>query len=1014
MNLKKDKKPLILCITENEYKAIKRRFTVTNSEEYNSIIIEHGFLSNKPFSLSRLSEMGSRGRDSISHKLPLLLKYLKPSLVVELGICFGLKDDFKIQDVAICSYSVDYELAKINEKTNEHRTRTTQSDASIHAKLINFSLNTEFPFKVHNAIYACGDKIVNSQEFKNELKNSIPDAICGDMESYILGVCCESEKIPWTVIKGSSDDGVNKGDEYQLKAAENATIFFESFITKSSNIEGYFENEFEVNFKRSINFDLISKEIFNNNILEIQHVNNSRSSYQIHKHPEMSGAWVIVYISKAHSIPDIIRAVIRNGSSLSRIDVCIATKNEITPYYIKQYISLALNLGINNFFIADIGKFIFKRIVEKNTAASLISPPVNYVDQIVYRQDDSSTEGSKYARTFIYGSDKNSSNVKPISIILGQGGIGKTTFCLSLANMINNVARTDKRMFLITKTDILNNFSGETIDSISKLYMEYTRNRSGQSRPISHETFSLSLSCGSIILMIDGIDEIESALGDKFKMEPFLASIQDLNESLESCRVLITSRDSYSSRYLGIENSEVLYIKGFSASDIKAYTMHDTPQVKKRIIEFSHKIKNNDELVNPYLLHVVRQFHFNDSKENWESQEIATTRLDINIPFDYCLARAFMREIEKQSLHISIDDYYDLLNEIVIESNNRMGEEEFEYYIEFYLQRNGTTLPPRREPYLKFFLLREENGFTSVSHMEYVAHIMLNKLYGIFTNNGHIDESHIRIIRSLLGGPKSESYGLRGRLSSRLVGKDFPELSFEKILKEALNGVKRNGADITTQRAVHELHLLAFDYWNPKSSVERRKLLEKLHNKDSIEGMCILSDCPAIDFSDCVVRNSIFRHFRGLFNCKINEGTRFINCEFMDCSGNFKRENIRSETFIECKLDDGMRHLLYAGDDKRIETSVKFKSDVKQVLKSMRQGLGFLPTSINKIKSQSNLVSGKSYEEFLRIMCESKVLESHRELFSVVKAAELDAIALCEEGHAQGAISGLIKSLCGT
>lgn len=43
MAIKKDKKPLLICITDNEYKAIKRRFTVTNSEENNAIVIEHGF-----------------------------------------------------------------------------------------------------------------------------------------------------------------------------------------------------------------------------------------------------------------------------------------------------------------------------------------------------------------------------------------------------------------------------------------------------------------------------------------------------------------------------------------------------------------------------------------------------------------------------------------------------------------------------------------------------------------------------------------------------------------------------------------------------------------------------------------------------------------------------------------------------------------------------------------------------------------------------------------------------------
>lgn len=116
--------------------------------------------------------------------------------------------------------------------------------------------------------------------------------------------------------------------------------------------------------------------------------------------------------------------------------------------------------------------------------------------------------------------------------------------------------------------------------------------------------------------------------------------------------------------------------------------------------------------------------------------------------------------------------------------------------------------------------------------------------------------------------------------------------------------------------------------------MERRQVLEKLHDKNNIEGTYILSDFPSIDFSDCIVRKSTFRHFRDLFNCKINEGTKFIDCYFMDCTEKFRQQNIRSQSFIECKLDEGMRHLLYDGDEKRVGISVKIKSDVKQVLVS--------------------------------------------------------------------------------
>ncbi|WP_432399707.1 NACHT domain-containing protein [Pantoea allii] len=1012
MQPRQEKKPLLICVTDSEYLAIKVKFTTLNSEVHHSIVIEHGLINNKAFFLVRFMEIGGRGRDTISHKLPELLNYLQPSLVIELGICFGINEKFKIGDVAVCKHSSDYESAKINEENIQHRVKSIQSDGDIYSKIMNFAINKSYSFKIFGGNFACGDKVVNNYHFKDAISKAIPDALCGDMESYLVGVCCDIKKTPWIVIKASSDDGINKEDDYQKIAANNCIDFFYDFITEYDDLDNYYDNNFDVNFKNDIDYELISKEIFNNNSdIKINKVTTARNSYQVHQHPDMGNAWIILYISKAHSIPETIRATIKSISKPSRIDICIATNNEITNSNKKVYEDILIKSNCEKYFISEIGKFIYKRVVEKNTSMKLIQPPENYVDQIVYCNNEISLLGSKYARSFIKSTDYSSLRINPISIILGQGGIGKTTFCLSLAKMINDAPNIEKRILLITKTDIINNFSGETIDSISKLYMEYTRNISGQARPISHETFPLALSCGSIILIIDGVDEIESALGDKFKMELFLESINQLNENLKSCRVLITSRDSNALRFSSVENSDLVYIKGFSAKDIDEYTTKDEKEIQKRIKEFALKIKNNNDLVNPYLLHVIRQFHFEKVRESWEKEEIITKKLLLNEPFDYCLARALMREIEKQSLHITVDDYCDLLDEIVIEKENKMESDHFEDYIEVYLQKNGSTAPPRREPYLKFFLLEEKDLITSMSHTEYVAHIMLNKLFFVFLDKSLVTPNDIRIVRSIFGSTKSESFGLRERLIKKLIAQDIEDFSFEEKIITLLNGVKKNGSGIITYRAIHELHMLAFEFWNPKTATERRKILEKLHTNSMIKGICIMSDCLSIDFTDCVVENGVFRHFRNFFNCKINENTKFINCEFSDCTASFKRENIRSDVFIECKLDDGMRHLLYAGDDKRGEIATKAKSDVKQVLKSMRQGLGFLSMSLNKIKAQSNLVTGKSYDEFLNIMCDIGILDFDNGLYSVAKDVELDAVALCEEGHAQGQITKLIKKL---
>ena len=296
------RKPLIVCVTDTEYAAVKANFSDGDRETFQSAILEHGFFGTRPFTLCRFAEMGSRGGDTIAQRMAEILEYLAPTFVVELGICFGLKDDVKIGDVAVCQYAADYELEKVNATSKQSRVRTTKADPKLYAGLIAFSLRKAFKYGVVGAVYACGDKVVNSSELKKNILQAIPDAKCGDMESYTLGVACDNKRIPWIVLKASSDDGVNKGDEFQKSAAAASVEFFDAFLTGADEIETYFDVPYEVDFGPRGEFEYISREVFNGAPLRTQEISTARTSAEIHYHPDMEDAWIIVYISKAHSI----------------------------------------------------------------------------------------------------------------------------------------------------------------------------------------------------------------------------------------------------------------------------------------------------------------------------------------------------------------------------------------------------------------------------------------------------------------------------------------------------------------------------------------------------------------------------------------------------------------------------------------------------------------------------------------------------------------------------------------
>ncbi|MDY0965091.1 NACHT domain-containing protein [Massilia sp. CFBP9026] len=1004
------RKPLILCITETEYAAVKVEFHEGTREVFRSVVLEHGFLGGRPVTVCKFSEMGSRGGDSVAHRLPEVLEYVSPTFVVELGICFGLKDDVKIGDVAICQYSADYELQKVNPGSKQFRIRTTKADPGLYSQLLSFAARNTFAYDVVGAIYASGDKVVNSPVLKRQILRAIPDAKCGDMESYALGVACDNKRIPWLVIKASSDDGVNKGDEFQNSAAAASVDFFVSFLGKADDIESYFDVPYEVDFHSGAEFEYISREIFNGTPIKVEAIDNNRTNAIVHYHPEVEDEWVIVYISKAHSIPETLRTILRRFSHCpSRIEVCIASGANMTSANHSAYTSILQEAGCKKPSVLRLGDFIFNRIVAKRTFSLPVNSPGNYVDQVVYRGDAKLASGRIYAENFLSESDGNRINLKPIAVILGQGGVGKTTFCRSLVNLINANQEFSKRVLLITKSDIMKNFSGDSVKSIADLYKEYTRGSGSQIQSITQQGFKLALSSGSLVVMIDGIDEIESALAEKFDMESFANSISELNESLHSCRVLVTSRDANAGRLSDLPNADIIYLKGFLEPDIDTFLAQDKPETKARLKSLFPKIRNDRGFVNPYLLHVARQYIVNGPDS---LNPIDTRKLKLTDPFDYVLARCLQREIEKQTLSISIDDYYDLLNEIVVTHHNRIDEASFENYIETCIDDSfARRTDARRDPYLKFFLIEEQSGIISVCHQEYVAQILLNRAAEIFINEGQIVDGHVRSIESIFGDIKNESFGLRERLCQRFTSSEIGRAKVEETLKQLLVKLKLSAPSFRRDRAIYELYLFAFDFYRALSPKERAEILVKFDSSTVIKKLYVLGDFPAVDFSGLVVMDSVFRNYSNFFKGIFDFKTQFLRCDFSNCASRYKIENVSAALFKECELDESMKRLLAIGGEKRKDTAARVKSDLKQIFKAMRQGLGFHAASLNRIKLHTHLASELSYESFLRTLVSCGVLQLTDDLYSVSRGAEIDAVALCEEDHVQGVLTEALSSL---
>lgn len=511
--------------------------------------------------------------------------------------------------------------------------------------------------------------------------------------------------------------------------------------------------------------------------------------------------------------------------------------------------------------------------------------------------------------------------------------------------------------------------------------------------------------------MIDGIDEIEAALNGNFNMEGFIDSIDQLDAILRSCKVFLTSRNIGAERFRSLENADIFHLKGFETDDVKEYLETQPPLVAAKVERIVPKIKMKNGYVNPYLLSIaVEIFSDGDSEDELIG---STSKLDIDDPFQYILVRLLSREIEKQSLEIEIDDYYDLLDHLVVERENSMPASDFVDYIE--LMFRGKSSSVSLSSYLKCLLLRLENDRISVTHEQYAS--LISTKFGVNSLLSAKDASSYEIscMLKILGADHNDILGIKEAIVQSLWDAGSPNDKVNSKFKIFLDHFKKEliSKSMMLPRAIYALHVMAFKFNRVKDSESAKVTLKELHGGNTIRNFYVLGDFQLIDLSDLIFEECEFNGYQRLLACKCGTNTKFKRSRFSNCHGKAGQGNLVEAMFDDCVLDEGMRLAVSHSMEKIEGRSARMRSDLKRVLKAMRVGLGFGSYSLNRIKQTVVLVTGGKLEVFLDQLCNVGLLsfEANSSLYNVRPSAQRDAIVLCEEGHVQGEIARILPSL---
>jgi len=616
-----------------------------------------------------------------------------------------------------------------------------------------------------------------------------------------------------------------------------------------------------------------------------------------------------------------------NGASgyLKRIFTANSIKAEPCEYSIKDY--------------------LWEFCIDEDFKTQIVSEELtNYVDQsliINLQQENIHTESSRK-----YLTEKLCSKPEHSALLVeAAGGMGKTWLCRSLAVAVQEKLGNTGLVISI-QAEVLRGYISEVgannleIKTLYDLYLLYGKSVS-DARSFDKATFDLAVISGNIVVLIDGLDELATVLQDRFHLESFLASIDDLSSSLKSSQVLITSRDSLIVEGLDLSLYRIQQhtLLGFSPKDLENYATKRfrDPKTKSDLATKLSRTLNQNGLASPenrvipFLADVVGYIIEEEASKkldpDFELVEELTPYYSNNETIDRIVYSVFRREIRRQDIGLEIKDLVLFLSELVSASGKRFEGENLRHHLALYYHDRADEL------YTKLTLnplLRIEGNLISLKY-----DFLESYFRGIYAidciQHKRSDSDALDTLSKINLNSSPELDYLKKFYTSNL-----PE--FEEALDLLINKIglsikptedKNDVARRKIEAARRAMSALLKIYCLVKNCTGARfseKLIDLFSLNSStprIDGLNLYGDFPPLDLTSVHVINSRFIEYKKFPFSKVR-GAKFQYCTFERCA----EGEIVDDSFSSAEFDPTCT----LGDMDRLIKNAKEKTSVSMQL----------------------------------------------------------------------------------
>lgn len=628
-----------------------------------------------------------------------------------------------------------------------------------------------------------------------------------------------------------------------------------------------------------------------------------RSTYHIAINANANAVKTIEYVKK-------------NSTDLFRIDSFIyllrkksknsTIKNQIENLFIEN---TSYNIPKPNSidYIGDIIKKISRnRSSIEFTPKSYIlpkafieTPSARELEYSITKQELTGTEktiSSEYILNWVNNSSK------PILLILGKGGVGKTTIAEYISNLITDDNENVSNIFInsVHLKNRLNIEASQSTVSIS-LYDVYKHSINNQNI-LDEYYFGQNLDCNNFFIILDGIDELISKVG-LFDIKSFIESIIYYNDDIKGLKVIITCRTEHWD-YFTNENLQIVELKAFDKVQMENFFVKnftkDSRDFNKAIAITSkfHKLKEESKEINiyhPYALELIVLL----IKDKVNIEEFHTSlqsdRLNLNIDTDFIIANICAREAylegEPRVTDLTIDEQVKILEYIAL-FDGKLSISELPIAIEFGINKNiereqNFNSQILAKSFISHPLLKVDGDLVSFA-FDFHADIFKTTYFAHSLNIDNLNEEIKSEYLSFLSDFKFNSEIIQNICNRVNAWGDTQKLNIQELIS-IVEGSKNQ--DIRTQLLSgifnFAFHLNSFfSKSGSQNKIENTNLIKDIYlNQNRIKNLVLLNieNQVYFDFSEVsVFENCVFNSYKSFWSTtnKWKSDVQFINCKF--------------------------------------------------------------------------------------------------------------------------------------